>query len=233
MLGLGIAAGLGSTALNMRELGRRRPRLDSSSRAIKRLDQGFEERIDQIAPGQSKYKHYNIDFNAPSRDVSNLQHLNDLRNNSLQYAGSTSPYQEPGIKINPNADRIYLAHEMGHLASQATDVGRFVATLRANPKLSTALKGALLTAPGIAAAVQAGDEDMDESLALAAAASLPTLIDEGLATKNGLAIAENAGLRASLGQRGKLAGAFLSYLAPVLIAGAGGNALGNLIDQDI
>ena len=84
----------------------------------------------------------------------------------------------------------------------------------------------------IAAAVQAGDDDMDESIALAAAASLPSLVDEGLATKHGLAIMDKAGLRANLGQRGKLAGGFMSYLAPAIIAGAGGNIVGNMLDSD-
>ena len=70
-------------------------------------------------------------------------------------------------------------------------------------------------------------------MALAAASALPTLIDEGLATKNGLAIMNLAGRRASLGQRGKLAAGYLSYLAPAIVAGAGGNFLGNLVDREV
>jgi len=42
-----------------------------------------------------------------------------------------------------------------------------------------------------------------------------------------------SGLRASLGQRGKLAGGLLSYLAPAVIAGASANTVGNLFDEDI
>ena len=71
---------------------------------------------------------------------------------------------------------------------------------------------------------------MDESIALAAAAGLPTLIDEGLATKNGLAIMDTAGMRATLGQRGKLAAGLMSYLTPALVAGIAGNVVGNQFD---
>jgi len=89
-----------------------------------------------------------------------------------------------------------------------------------------------MTAPGIAAAVQDGDDDLDESILLATAAGLPTLVDEGLATKHGLAIMDTAGLRASLGQRGKLAAGLMSYLAPAILAGTAGNAVGNMFDND-
>ena len=88
----------------------------------------------------------------------------------------------------------------------------------------------MVITPGTAAALEEGDNDLDSSIALAAAAGLPTLIDEGLATKNGLAIMENAGRRASLGQRGKLAGAYLSYLMPALVAGSAANFVGNQFD---
>ena len=87
-----------------------------------------------------------------------------------------------------------------------------------------------MTIPGVAAAIEEGDNDLDTSVALAAATQLPTLIDEGLATKNGLAIMDLAGSRASLGQRGKLAGGFASYLMPALIAGSAGNFIGNQLD---
>ena len=91
----------------------------------------------------------------------------------------------------------------------------------------------MITVPGVAAALEAGDNDMDTSMAVAALSAAPTLIDEGLATKHGLAIMNKAGVRANLGQRGKLAGGLLSYLAPAVIAGAAGNTVGNLLDQDL
>jgi hypothetical protein len=89
-----------------------------------------------------------------------------------------------------------------------------------------------MSAPVVASAVQAGDDDLDESIALAALASAPTLADEALATVHGQQIMNKAGLRTSLGQRGKLAGGLLSYLAAPIIAGAGGNIVGNMLDSD-
>jgi len=140
------------------------------------------------------------------------------------------------ININPNADASYYAHELGHAVSQKNKIGKFISDarikLQSNPRLSKALMVALGGGvAGTAAALQEGDDDLLGSLALAAALESPALIDEALATKNGLAIMKDAGLRANLGQRGRLAGGYLSYLAPVIIAGAVGNAAGNMVDD--
>lgn len=228
---LGLAAPVAVGALNAKGIGRRRPILRNAQRANRRLDGAFDQHLDDIKPGAQLT--YDIAWNKPNVNATTLEHINDVRNNGLKYASSSSPSQKPAININPNADRAYLAHEMGHLASQQTDVGHLVASLRENPKLKTALLGAMVTIPGVAAALEAGDDDMDSSIALAALASAPTLIDEGLATRHGLAIMDKAGLRANLGQRGKLAGGLLSYLAPAIIAGSAGNFAGNLFDQDV
>lgn len=140
------------------------------------------------------------------------------------------------ININPNVDASYYAHELGHAVSQKNKIGKAISDARlkleANPKLGNALKIAL--AGGLAtggAALQAGDDDLAASLAIAAAVNSPVLIDEALATKNGLAIMQDANMRANLGQRGRLAGGYLSYLAPVIMAGAVGNAVGNAADD--
>ena len=159
--------------------------------------------------------------------------MQDVLSNPNKYASSSSPQQSPGIRINPNSDRALLAHEMGHLASQQTDIGHLVASLRSNPKLKNVLKGALFTLPGVAAALEAGDDDMDTSIALAALTQVPTIADEAMATRHGLAIMDKAGLRANLGQRGKLAGGLMSYVAAPMLAAASGNAIGNLFDEDI
>jgi len=217
-----------TSALNVRELGRQRPILRNAKRANRKLDAALDQHIDDIKPGAKL--DYDIAWPTPP---SGNAGWNDVRNNTLKYGGSTSPSQSPGISINPNADRAYLAHEMGHLASQQTDVGHLVATLRENPKLKTALLGAMVTVPGVAAALEAGDNDMDSSIALAALATAPTIVDEAMATGNGLAIMNKAGLRASLGQRGKLAGGLMSYLAAPILAGAAGNTVGNIFDENI
>ena len=228
---LGLAAPVAVGALNARHIGRRRPVMRNARRAAGQLDRGFDKHVDDIKPGASSA--FDLAWHTPDPSKTNLEHWNDVRNNTLPYAGSSSVNQSPAISINPNADRVYLGHELGHLASQKTDVGHLVASLRANPKLKTALLGAMVTVPGVAAALEAGDDDMDSSIALAALASAPTLIDEGLATKHGLAIMDKSGLRASLGQRGKLAGGLLSYLAPAVLAGASANAVGNMFDESL
>ena len=65
---------------------------------------------------------------------------------------------------------------------------------------------------------------------LAGAAAAPLLADELMATNTGLRMMQTAGRRASLGQRGKLAGSYLSYLAPVIGTGLISGAAGNLFD---
>ena len=223
---VGLAAPL--AALSVNQLGRRRPRLDSAKRARKAFDRGFDKHIDDIKPGASVT--HDIAYQVPEPGLAGMK---DVLLNSGKYAGSTGPDKAPGISINPNVDRAYLAHEMGHIASQQTDVGHLVASLRSNPKLKTALTASLLTLPGVAAALEAGDDDMDTSIALAALTQAPTIADEALATRHGLAIMDKSNLRASLGQRGKLAGGFLSYIAAPILAAATGNAVGNLVDEDI
>ena len=225
---LGLAAPLVANAHVVRELGRQRPILRNAKRALPKFAEGFDKHIDDIKPGASVSP--KIVFNQPP---SGLEGWNHVRNNQLLYGGSTPPSKPPEIGINPNADRAFFAHELGHIASQQTDVGHLVASLRENPKLKTALTGALLTVPGVAAALEAGDDDMDSSLALAALATAPTLVDEAMATGHGLAIMNKAHLRANLGQRGKLAGGLLSYLAAPILAGASANYVGNMFDQDI
>ena len=216
---------------NVRELARNRPIMRSSARkrSTQKLEDAFDRRVDDLRPGAQVG--YTLDANVPVGDTF-LQRANDVRQNDKQFASSTSPGEPTQININPNADRAYFAHELGHIASQQTDVGHLVASLRANPKLKNALLGAMVTVPGVAAALEAGDDDMDTSIAMAALASAPALADEALATKNGLAIMDMAGQRATLGQRGKLAGGFLSYLAPAILAGTAGNAVGNMLDSD-
>jgi len=140
------------------------------------------------------------------------------------------------VNINPSADASYYAHELGHGVSQKTKAGAFINKARhainSNPRLGKALGMALLGAvPTVGAALQAGDDDLAGSIGLAAAVAAPELIDEALASKNALAIMQDAGLRATAGQRGRLAGGYLSYLAPVLLAGSVGNTIGNMADD--
>lgn len=137
------------------------------------------------------------------------------------------------VSYNPNADKAYLAHELGHIVSDRTKVGNVIRSARSNPALAKALSTAAYLAPGAIAAVNPGDDDLVASLLASYAASAPIIADEFLASKNALAIMDSAGMRASMGQRGKLAGGLLTYLAAPLVAGTAANYAGNLMDDEL
>ncbi len=137
------------------------------------------------------------------------------------------------IRINPNADEAFLAHELGHVASKQAGIGKLVRDLRDNPALAKALGQASLGAPLALAALIPGDDDLAPALAASYLAASPELLDEAFATQNALAMMNRAGSRATLGQRGKLAGAYLSYLGAPLAAGLGGQIAGNFADDEV
>ena len=137
------------------------------------------------------------------------------------------------FSYNPNADRAVLAHELGHAVSAKTKVGGAIRGLRSNPKLAMALAAATGLLPVGAAVLTPGDDDYDEAMLGTLALASPILIDEGLATKNALDMLNSSGMRASLGQRGKLAGGLLSYAAAPLVAASVGTAIGNQFDENI
>lgn len=134
------------------------------------------------------------------------------------------------VRINPNADRAYFAHELGHAAARTTDIGQKIHQMRHNAKLKNALMAAAAITGGSAAALTEGDSEYLGAIALGAGASAPYLLDEALATKNALAIMEGAGMKATAGQRARLAGGLLSYMAPALMVGTAAPAVGNLFD---
>jgi len=227
---LGITAGTAIPALaNTREIGRTQPIPNSTGKSIDQLDEAFDVYLDKIRPGAKAG--YSVEEHIPPEGLAGKW---DVFNNPDKYASSGD--QTGGgyaIDINPNADRAYYAHEQGHIAGAQTDVGNLIRNARVNPKLAKALMGALLVAPGAAATLTPGDEDLATSVGLAYAASAPTILDEINATRHGLGILDTAGMRASLGQRGKLATGLLTYLGAPLLAGTTANYAGNLIDEDI
>ena len=134
------------------------------------------------------------------------------------------------INFNPNVDEAIFAHELGHVASRQGKFGGLVRTLRDNRRLTDALALAGLGGGLDYTGLNEGNDDIDEAVAMSLVASAPTLLDEGLASMNALDIMNRAGSRASLGQRGKLAGGYLSYLAPALMMGLGSAGIGNMFD---
>ena len=221
-------AGKGIDMYNKSQLGVDKPTDKSSIHFEDDLLDAADRRVAAIAPDASPL-------------YVNIKHQKPDPNNSSMMAAHSAGFLADGtpasnVYINPNADAAYLAHELGHGISQKTKAGKFINDARhlfkKNPKLAKALAMSLPGATAFTgAALQEGNDDLGASLAIAAAAASPTLIDEALATKNAFAIMDDANMRATLGQRGRLAGGYLSYLAPVIIAGSVGNTLGNVADD--
>ena len=223
------AANLVPAAMNVREIARTKPTPMSAVHAYEQLGDATGRRIEEISPGRPN-PGVRIDTVTPQPG---LEGLKDVILNPGKYSGAKQ--YDTGrwsISANPNADRAIFAHELGHITSAQTDVGHLVRQARANPKLGKALMGAALLGGGTAAALTPGDDDLAASVGLAYASAVPSILDESLATKNALAIMDNAGLRATLGQRGKLAGGLLAYMGAPLLLGATTNMAGNFVDED-
>ncbi len=136
------------------------------------------------------------------------------------------------FNYNKNADVSILAHELGHSVGQRTDTGRIINNLRHNPKLAASIAAATGLVPlGVAMANEGDDEYATAGLGALALHS-PKIIDEALASKNALAMMDTAGIRASLGQRGLLAGSLMSYMAAPVATAALGTAIGNQFDEE-
>ena len=203
----------------------------SDGAAQDKLTDALEDYLQENSGRPVQY--LNTDENYPTK--TGIANLVDGYANADKYASSGRiPDMEDGysVNINPNADRSFYAHELGHVAAQQFPVGDAVHKLDNNPGLKKALIGAMLLAPGTAAAFEAGDDDMDTSIALALAAASPTLVKEGLANKHALALMDKADMRASLGQRGRLAGGMLTYLSAPIAVAAAGNIVGNQFDEN-
>lgn len=238
-LGVTIPSALAITAanrINDIEFRRTQRTPESASNYYGILDDAAEARIRQFNPGAPDLITSRQE-NVPAADSTYAQRRANSDDYGSHYVATLPDGREvQAIKINPNADASIYAHELGHAVSNTTVPGKFVRNVRnymsTNPALSGAVAQALMyTVPGLAAALQEGDDDLLGSIAIAAGMASPKLIDEALASKNALAIMDTAGMRATLGQRGRLASGYLSYLAPVLLAGSVGNFGGNLIDE--
>jgi hypothetical protein len=230
-VGLGLGVGLLGQAAAARDISRNQPFANSVDDAsLNALLDAADARM-----SNNPVKGADLKPNVP-QGTAIERFANTMRGTPQGGKSSASRMDIPGeytVNYNPNADKAFLAHELGHVASDRTRVGGMIRSARTNPMLSGALKQAAMLAPGAAAAFTAGDDDLAQSVGLAYAASLPTILDEMSATRHGLGIMQDAGMRASLGQRGKLAGGLLSYLGAPLLAGMGGNIIGNLMDDEL
>lgn len=225
---IGTATSLGTGIPISRELARNKPTPMSVKNSVDQLDEAFDKRLDEIKPGAQHA--YTVDENTPYGGTF-LERLKDAFVNNRMYAASSVNKDPSSISINPNASRELYAHELGHILSQQTDLGRAVAALRANPKLAKVL-GSAAVAGGAAtiATLNDGNNEYDEAALIGLASTIPTLADEALATRQGLAIMDKADLRANLGQRGRLASGLMSYAAPSIVAALIGTGVGNAVE---
>jgi hypothetical protein len=171
-------------------------------------------------------------LNTPESRISGMK---ELLAGSPKYASNvqTDTGSQNRISINPNVDSAYFMHEVGHTTSREGKLGGLVRAARDNPMLIKALNSARFIAPLSISALTPGDDDMAESIIASYLSSAPTIFDEGLATKNALSMMKTMGQSATMGQRARLAGSFLSYLGAPLIAGVSTNFAGNLMDDEI
>lgn len=198
----------------------------AAKRSLNRMNEGYKQAArDQ---GIAQPADFDISLNVPPSDLSIRDDLNPYGSN-----GTNLKTGNRLIQINPEADEAVFAHELGHLVSRQTPVGDLVRTARDNPKLQKALLGAMMTVPGIASAIEAGDDDMDTAIALGLLSQAPAIVDETAANINAYKIMNRAGKRGMDGrQAGRLAGGYLSYLAAPILAATAGNFVGNQLDSD-
>ena len=226
---IGLATYYGAAAPIALEAMRQKPIPESAQYAINPLISALDQRVEssgRTAPNVS------LRIAVPE----------DTRKGRYDAFANTSNYASSGrtaqgndyVKYNPNSSRELFAHELGHIAARNTDLGAFLNNTRHSPVLRNAIgKAALMTIPaGVLAAAVPGDEDVDESVALAALIAAPEILDEVNATRHGLGIMKDAGMRADVGQRARLAGGLLSYMAIPLAAGGAANLIGNIVDED-
>lgn len=226
---LTTAASAPLQAFNISQIARKKPGRTPSGEALEQLGEALDKRIADIAPGRNP--EIGLGINEPQDSI-----IDTLKSGITDYASNQIVRDRPNafnVRINPNADRTYLAHELGHIASAQTDIGRLIRSANENKALTKSLAAAAVLGGGTIAGFTPGDDDMESAVALAYASSIPTIADEILASKNGLAIMDTANMRASMGQRGKLAAGLLSYLGAPLLMGASANFVGNQFDEDV
>ena len=228
-----VLASLGTSTAAAKTLSTTTPSRYNSGEALNPLGQAMYDRIEDLTGRTDKVK-VNPIPNTPSFAESFIDPSAGASNTAYYRKDKPgAPAVGYEVKYNPNIDRSFLAHELGHIASAQTKPGHTVRRMRDNPKLQRAVGLAMTFAPFIHGAVTPGDDDLGVAIAGNLALAAPTVIDEALATKNGLALMKSADMRASLGQRGRLAGGLLSYALTPAVSAVIGNSLGNFADDYI
>lgn len=214
------------------------PTLETDPLTQMQLLKAFDEQ--QAARGLGSYG-IRVRENIPSPDVvEDVLKGKRPKGGASQYASAVPFYPDKNtglVDINPNTDRAFFAHELGHHSAAQKGFGKQVNDLRTlivkSPKLREALTHAAKLGPLTASVLIPGSGDMAAALAIGLAPNVMTLTNEAQATLHGLDLMKRAGQPATLGQRGRLAGSFMSYATPGLIYGLGGNIAGNIFDRSL
>ena len=158
---------------------------------------------------------------------------NEKANKWKKYLGY-HPDLDTVISVNPYYDAAALAHELGHTATRNTKVGKVAHKLRhaANrtDRIKNVMLGLSIAAPAAAAALNSQSNDLATGLGISYGLSAPILYDELMATNEGLNIMKRAGTPASIDQKRRLAGSYLSYLMMPTVSAVAGNIIGNQFD---
>jgi len=218
------------TAPAVREGLRTRPSSTPSGAAKPKLEEAFEKRHKDLGVDVVPVA-YNEGHPFPNGFESLGDGTADPRRMGGYSVGHTP--DAPEVDANPNASREILAHEMGHAVTRKTPIGGQLRNMRMNKKLGLAIAIASGTVPIGAAVMTPGDDEYDEAMLGTMALASPVIINEALASKNGLAMLKDAGMPANAGQKARLAGALLSYIGAPLIAGSVGTAIGNQFDENV
>ena len=224
-----LAQGATSAPL-IREGVRTKPIKNNAGDAEPALKQALVERLDKVA--ETKPRQMGIQGYSPT-SLKEVRENPQMMGIHARHYDAGGTYDSDQVYYNKNASPEILAHELGHVVSGNTKVGSVVRKLRDNPKLAMALAAASGIIPLGAAALTPGDDDYDEAMLGTLALASPTLIDEGLASKNALAMMDTAGMRADLGQRGRLASGLLSYAAAPIMTASLATAIGNQFDENV
>lgn len=209
-------------------------KLFSDSSRMAAMEAAFDTQIKRNTKGKMGSQDVIVEEPYIKQVSSREEAFNDIMANGPDdYASNGIKGNRNQVFINPNLDESAFFHELGHIASRQGRLGSFVRTMRDNPQLTKALGQAAMIAPLGAAALIPGDDDMAASVALSLAAASPTLIDEAMASQNALNMMKNTGNRATMGQRGRLAGAYATYLAAPMLSAVSGNFFGNLADDEL
>ena len=202
--------------------------------------QDLERAVDKQIKANTKGKRGGADLRLQEPYLktpsSRMEAVKDILTNSPDAYASNSIGSTSGdnrIRINPNLDESMFMHELGHITSRQGRAGEIARALRDNPQLTAALSKAALLAPIGAAALIPGDDDAAISTGLAIATAMPSLVDEAMANQNALSMMKEMGNRATLGQRGRMAANYLTYLAPAIMSGLVGNVAGNFADDEL